>query len=66
MSEPRAHERIAGELTEAGLDARPIDGWVYVALDDGRLMCISAEYGQSLDVSFYASPPAWFTDPEPP
>lgn len=40
-------------LTEQGLDARPIDGWVYVVLTDGRVMCISAEYGQSLEVTVY-------------
>ncbi len=47
------YEIIAGLLTEQGLDARPIDGWVYVVLGDGRVMCISAEWGSSLSVSLY-------------
>jgi hypothetical protein len=51
------NEQIATALTAAGLLAVSVDGWVYVQLPDGRAMCISAEYGASLDVDFYDSDP---------
>lgn len=58
----RGHEQIAASLCDAGLDAKPIDGWVYVALPGERLLYIGAEYGQSLDATVYDSIPAWFKD----
>lgn len=60
MATRRAHEVIAAALRDLGVDARPIDGWVYFSLADGGVMCISAEYGASLDSSRYPLTPSWF------
>lgn len=55
-------ELIAQELALMGLDARVIDGWVYVAVVGGRLLYIGAEYGASLDATVYPHRPLWFTE----
>lgn len=62
MSGLFGEDRIAAELVAAGLDARTIDGWVYVALPDGRCLEITAEWGSSLLGRVYETPPDWFTD----
>lgn len=56
----RGETLIAEALTAAGLDAREIDGWVYVLLPDGLLLWIGAWDGVGLDAHIYDEVPEWF------
>lgn len=54
MTTERDNETIARLLREDGVNAEAVDGWVYVTLKDGSRLCISAEWGASLEASVYA------------
>lgn len=53
------NEEIAAALRSAGLDARPMDGWVYVQIGD-RVLYIGAEYGASLECAWYSPEAEWW------